>query len=142
MPYCENRTSQCMQHAQDAKSLRSLDLARSSTASAYQPAISGWWVLDLSVYIFMKDKTYTIRSTVLNLVYTCSFGSMVAVIDERPWFKGHHGDTVLCWMHFLAARPQHAKSSFRFGVTYRRIETFWTFAPSVRRFLRSETSET
>jgi hypothetical protein len=68
---------------------------------------------------------------------------MVAVIDERPWFKERHGDTVLCWMHFLhflAARPQHAKSSFRFGMTYRRIETFWTFAPSVRRFLRSETS--
>jgi hypothetical protein len=39
---------------------------------------------------------------------------MFAVIAERPWFKGYHGDTVLCWMHFLAARPQHAKNFIPF----------------------------
>jgi hypothetical protein len=36
-------------------------------------------------------------------------------------------------MHFLPSRPQHAKSSFRFWLTYRRIVTFWeTLVPSVR----------
>ncbi len=83
------------------------------------------------------DVTCIISSAVLILVYPCSCVSLFAVFVERPWFHDYHGDTVLCWMQFLAGRPQHAKSH---SVSERRTDgsiflvIFLHPQPSVRRF--------
>jgi hypothetical protein len=81
--------------------------------------------------------THTSKTAVLTLVYPCSCVSLLAVVAERPWFHDYHGDTVMCWMQFLAGRPQHAKSH---SVSERRTDgsiflvIFLDPQPSVRRF--------
>jgi hypothetical protein len=73
------------------------------------------------------DATHIIRSAVLTLVYLCSCVSLFAVVAERLlWFQDHHGDTVMCWMQFLAC-VHNTRKVIPFLSDVQTDQSIWSF---------------
>jgi hypothetical protein len=71
------------------------------------------------------DATHTKRVAVSILVYPCIDVSVLAVLAERPWFQGHHGDTVVCWMQFLAG-VHNTRKVILFTIAVQTDRYFWS----------------